>query len=72
MIVTEETEILREKPVQLSVCPQFPLGLACDHNWASSQTAVIMTRVIRFGVHERYRILHQLNDCQLVQLGWAR
>jgi hypothetical protein len=72
MIVTEETEMLRETPVQLSLCPQFPLGLTCDRNWVSPETAGIMTRVIRFGVHERYRIVHQMNDCQLVQLGWAR
>jgi len=72
MIVTEETETHGENPVQLSVCPQFQLGLTSDQNWVSSETAVIMTRIIRFCVHERYRILHQLNDCQLVQLGWAR
>jgi hypothetical protein len=32
MILTEETEILGENPVLLSVCPQFPQGPNCDRN----------------------------------------
>jgi hypothetical protein len=43
MILTEETEVLGENPVLLSVCPQFPHGLTCNRNWVYTDTALFVT-----------------------------